>query len=60
MNTKEEEKKKSFLISNIFSIKTQSFSLLETIDCMSFFTIEILLIQSGSDIQSVHPICIYP
>lgn len=59
MTTKEEEKK-SFLISNIFSIKTQSFSLLETIDCMSFFIIEILLIQSGSDIQSVHPICIYP
>lgn len=59
MNTKEEEKK-SFLISNIFSIKTQSFSLLETIDCMSFFIIEILLIQNGSDIQSVHPICIYP
>jgi len=59
MNTKEEEKK-SFLISNIFSIKTQSFSLLETIDCMSFFIIEILLIQNGSDIQSVHPIRIYP
>ena len=59
MNTKEEEKK-IFLISNIFSIKTQSFSLLETIDCMSFFIIEILLIQNGSDIQSVHPIRIYP